>query len=284
MDPKIVAIPAFLALLALELAVARAQGREIQATPDSLSSVALGAGSLVVGAGWTALTAGAWSAVAALRVADLGDGPWAFAAAMVAVDFAYYWFHRVHHEVRICWASHVTHHSSQRYNLATALRQPWLPFTGLPFFHVLALFFTPVQVATAYGVNLVYQFWIHTELIGRLGPLEWVLNTPSHHRVHHGANVQYLDRNYAGMLIVWDRWFGTFEPEGERVRYGLTKNIATHNPIYAAFHELVAVVRDALRAGSLRDAAGYLLRAPGWKPHGEGATASDLKRMAGIAA
>jgi hypothetical protein len=102
--------------------------------------------------------------------------------------------------------------------------------------------------------------------------------------VHHGANVQYLDRNYAGILIVWDRWFGTFEPESERVRFGLTKNIASFNPVYAALHELAAVLRDALRASSLREAAGYLLQPPGWKPRGEGATASDLKRLAGLAA
>ena len=213
---------------------------------------------------------------------ELGDGPWAFAAALLAVDFAYYWFHRLHHEVRVLWASHVPHHSSQHYNLSTALRQSWTPFTGLPFYLPLALLFSPAQIATAYGINLLYQFWIHTELIDRLGPLEWVFNTPSHHRVHHGANVQYLDRNYAGILIVWDRWFGSFEPEAERVRYGLTKNITSFNPVYAAFHEFVAVFRDALTAPSLRDAIGYLLQPPGWKPQGAGATATDLKRSAGL--
>ena len=180
------------------------------------------------------------------------------------------------------WASHVPHHSSQRYNLSTALRQSWTPFTGLPFYLPLAFFFSPAQIATAYGINLLYQFWIHTELIDRLGPLEWVFNTPSHHRVHHGANVQYLDRNYGGILILWDRWFGSFEPERERVRYGLTKNIGSFNPVYAAFHEFAAVLRDAFRAGSLRDAFGYLLQPPGWKPNGAGATATDLKRHAGL--
>jgi sterol desaturase/sphingolipid hydroxylase (fatty acid hydroxylase superfamily) len=184
--------------------------------------------------------------------------------------------------VRVLWASHVPHHSSQRYNLSTALRQSWTPFTGLPFYLPLALFFSPVQIATAYGINLLYQFWIHTELIDRLGPFEWIFNTPSHHRVHHGANVQYLDRNHAGILIVWDRWFGTFEPERERPRYGLTKNIQSFNPVYAAFHEFAAVLRDAFTAGSWRDAVGYLLRPPGWKPDGAGATARDLKRSAGL--
>lgn len=283
MDLTVLAIPAFLGLLALEFGVARARGRDIRDGRDTATSLALGVGSLILNAGWKAATVGLWVAVSRYRLVDLGDGPWAFAAAMISVDFAYYWFHRLHHEVRVLWASHVPHHSSQRYNLATALRQPWTPFTGLPFYLPLALFFSPAQFSTAYGINLLYQFWIHTELIDRLGPLELVFNTPSHHRVHHGANVQYLDRNYAGILIVWDRWFGTFEPENEPVRYGLTKNISSFNPLYAAFHEFGAVIVDALRAESLREAAGFLLRAPGWKPRGQGATASDLKRLASIA-
>ena len=283
-DVTVLAIPAFLGLLVLEFAVARVQRREIQQTRDTATSLSLGVGSVFVNAGWKAASAGIWLTASEHRVVDLGDGPWAFAAALIAVDFAYYWFHRLHHEVRLLWASHVPHHSSQRYNLSTALRQTWTPFTGLPFYLPLALLLSPAQFASAYGINLLYQFWIHTELIGRLGALEWVLNTPSHHRVHHGANPQYLDRNYAGILIVWDRWFGTFEPEAERVRYGLTKNIGRFNPVYAAFHEFAAVMRDALRAASLRDALGFLLRPPGWKPGGEGATASDLKRLAGLSA
>jgi sterol desaturase/sphingolipid hydroxylase (fatty acid hydroxylase superfamily) len=282
-DLTVVAIPAFLGLLVLEFAIAHVQRRDIQDVRDTATSLALGVGSVFVNAGYKAASVGLYPWVYEHRVVELGGGPWAFAGAMLAVDFAYYWFHRTHHEVRVLWASHVPHHSSQRYNLSTALRQTWTPMTGLPFYLPLALVFSPTQIATAFGINLLYQFWIHTELIGRLGPLEWVLNTPSHHRVHHGANVQYLDRNYAGILIVWDRWFGSFEPEGERVRYGLTKNIASFNPVYAAFHEFVAVFRDALRGGSLRDALGYLLRPPGWRPGGRGATASDLKRLAGIA-
>jgi sterol desaturase/sphingolipid hydroxylase (fatty acid hydroxylase superfamily) len=284
MDPTILAIPAFIGLLVLEFTVARRRGRVIQQTRDSATSLLLGVGSLFAGAAWGLVEGGVYTTAHEHAVLDLGDGPFGFAAALVAVDFAYYWSHRMHHEVRVLWASHVVHHSSQRYNLATALRQPWTPFTGLPFYLPLAFFFSPALIATAYGINLIYQFWIHTELIDRLGPLEWVFNTPSHHRVHHGANVQYLDRNYAGILIVWDRWFGTFEPEREPARYGLTKNIQSFNPVYAAFHEFVAVFRDAFTARSLRDALGFLLRPPGWKPAGAGATATDLKRSAGLVA
>jgi sterol desaturase/sphingolipid hydroxylase (fatty acid hydroxylase superfamily) len=282
MDLTLLAVPAFLALLAFEYAVARRQRRDIQDGRDTATSLSLGVGSLFTSAGWKTASAGLYVGVHEFALVDLGDGPWAFVAALVAVDFAYYWFHRLHHEVRVLWASHVPHHSSQRYNLSTALRQSWTPFTGLPFYLPLALVFSPAQIATAYGVNLLYQFWIHTELIDRLGPFEWVFNTPSHHRVHHGANVEYLDRNYAGIFIVWDRWFGSFEPERAPVRYGLTKNITSANPVYAAFHEFVAVFRDAFSAPTLRDAAGTLLRPPGWKPGGAGATATDLKRSAGL--
>ncbi len=284
MDLTVAAIPAFLALLALEYGVAHVRGREIQEARDTATSLSLGVGSVLLGIPYKAATAGLYFWVHAHRAVDLGDGPWAFAGALLAVDFAYYWFHRLHHEVRVLWASHVPHHSSRRYNLSTALRQPWTPFTGLPFYLPLALVFTPAQIGAAFGINLLYQFWIHTELIGRLGPLEAVLNTPSHHRVHHGANVQYLDRNYAGILILWDRWFGTFEPEREAVRYGLTKNLESFNPFRAAFGEFWATFRDAAGAGSWRDALGYLLRPPGWKPRGAGATAGDLKRMSGLAA
>ena len=284
MDLTILAIPAFLGLLVLEVVVARVQGRALFGRRDTWTSLALGLGSIVVGAAWKTASGGLYVSAFQHRVLDLGDGPWAFAAAFVAVDLAYYWFHRLHHEVRLLWASHVPHHSSQRYNLSTALRQSWTPFTGLPFYLPLALFFSPAQIATAYGINLLYQFWIHTELIDRLGPFEWIFNTPSHHRVHHGANVEYLDRNYAGVFIVWDRCFGTFEPERAPVRFGLTKNIGSDSPVYAAFYEFVAVFRDAFRAGSLRAAAGFLFQPPGWKPRGTGATASDLKRLAGLTA
>jgi len=280
MDLTIVAIPAFLFLLVLEAVVARRQRRRIQEPRDAATSLSLGVGSLVIGAAWKTAQAGLYVTVHEHALVDLGDGPWALAGAVIAVDLAYYWFHRLHHEVRVLWASHVPHHSSQRYNLATALRQSWTPFTGLPFYLPLALVFSPLQIATAYGINLLYQFWIHTELIDRLGPLETVFNTPSHHRVHHGANVEYLDRNYGGILILWDRWFGSFEPERAPVRYGLTKNITTFNPVTVAFHEWVDVLRDALTARSLRDALGFLLRPPGWRPDGKGATATDLKRLA----
>ena len=233
------------------------------------------AASLVMLAGNVAVNLAVAGGVAAMgrwvskrRVVDLGTTKWSLPAAMLLWDFLYYWDHRWMHEVRLFWANHVTHHSSERYNLSTALRQPWsgfllswvfmpMPWLGIPAHHV----------AKAGQLNLLYQYWIHTEAIDRLPqPVEAVFNTPSHHRVHHGANPQYLDKNYGGILIVWDRLFGTFEPEVRRVKYGLTKNIRTYNPIRIGYHEFVDIARDVRRAATWRDRFGYVFRRPGWQP------------------
>jgi sterol desaturase/sphingolipid hydroxylase (fatty acid hydroxylase superfamily) len=280
-DLTIVAIPAFLALLGLEAWVAARRGLDVHEARDSAASLAMGVGSVLVGLAWGGVLWAAYTGLHRFALFDLGRGPAVWIAALLADDFCYYWFHRLHHEVRALWASHVPHHSSRRYNLATALRQSWTPMTALPFYAPLPLLgFDPLLVVTVHSINLLYQFWIHTELVGRLGPLEGVLNTPSHHRVHHGANPRYLDRNYGGILIVWDRLFGTFEPEGEPVRFGLTKDIATFHPVRIAFHEFAAIARDLAGARGLADLAGFLLAPPGWRPGGAGATARDLRRAA----
>ena len=159
------------------------------------------------------------------------------------------------------------------------MRQSWTtPFTGIVFWTPLAFAgFTPAMILTAQAVSLIYQYWIHTELIDRLGPFEWLFNTPSHHRVHHGRNVEYLDRNHGGILIVWDRLFGTFEREEAPVDYGLTKNIDTFNPVRIAFHEFAAILRDMKHAGSLGEALSYMLRPPGWSPDGHTLTSTQLR-------
>lgn len=203
-------------------------------------------------------------------VGDLGGGPVAWAVAMVGWDFIYYWNHRFMHEVRGLWAIHVVHHSSQRYNLSTALRQPVADALGVfvPYGALCLLGVRPEVVAGARAWNLLYQYWVHTEVIGALGPVEEVLNTPSLHRVHHGANRRYLDRNHAGILIVWDRLFGTHQREDldEPVVYGLTTNIDTHNPARVASHEHVAMLADVARARRWRDRLGHVVRRPGWRP------------------
>ena len=197
---------------------------------------------------------------------DLGTGALAVAAAVAAWDFLYYWDHRFMHSSRYMWAIHVVHHSSEHYNLSTALRQPvaeafgtFVPFGSLCLFGI-----RPGLVETARGVNLLYQYWIHTEAVGALGPAEEVLNTPSHHRVHHGSNRQYLDRNHGSILIIWDRIFRTFEPEGDKVVYGLTKNINTFQPARIATHEYASMLRDVAASTSWSERLSYIVRGPGW--------------------
>ncbi len=199
---------------------------------------------------------------------NLGTGPLALAAAVIGWDFVYYWNHRFMHESRYMWAMHVVHHSSQRYNLSTALRQPVADAlaTSVPYGALCLFGISPELVATARGVNLLYQFWIHTETIGRLGPPEEVLNSPSHHRVHHGSNSQYLDRNHGSILIVWDRLFGTFEREDEPVVYGLTKDIDTFSPARIATHEYVDMLRDVARSDGWVERISHVVRGPGWAP------------------
>jgi sterol desaturase/sphingolipid hydroxylase (fatty acid hydroxylase superfamily) len=197
---------------------------------------------------------------------DRGGGPLAWAAAIIGWDFVYYWNHRAMHEVRALWAHHVVHHSSERYNLSTALRQPVADVLGvyLPYGLMARVGIRPGLIEQARGINLLYQYWIHTDTIRSLGTAEAVLNTPSHHRVHHGSNGKYLDRNHGSILIVWDRLFGTFQREDETVVYGLTKNIETYNPVRIASHEFADIVRDVAHSTSWRDRLSFVLRGPGW--------------------
>ena len=197
---------------------------------------------------------------------DLGGGVLGWTAAIAGWDFIYYWNHRFMHEVRALWAIHVVHHSSERYNLSTALRQPVADVLGtfVPY-SLLALFgIQPSLIEDARGINLLYQYWFHTDTIRTLGPAEQVLNTPSHHRVHHGSNRRYIDRNHGSIFIVWDKLFGTFEPEGEPVVYGLTKNLNTFNPLRVAAHEHYEMLRDVFRSDNWRDRLSFVFRGPGW--------------------
>ena len=215
-------------------------------------------------------------------VPDLGKGPAALAAAVLGWDFIYYWNHRFMHESRYMWAVHVVHHSSERYNLSTALRQPVADSLGtfVPY-GILTLFgIRPTLVAEARGINLLYQYWIHTDAIRRLGPFERLFNTPSHHRVHHGVNKEYLDRNHGSILIIWDRLFGTFEPENEPVVYGLTKNLDTFNPARVAGHEHFEMLRDVHQSTTWRERLSYVLRGPGWAyRHRDEKAAANAERL-----
>ena len=282
-DPVQLAVPAFVALIVLEMVLTRRTGRGRYDWRDAGASLTLGLGSTVAGA----LTAGAVLAMAlwlyGYRLFEIPFSWWAFALCFVADDLAYYAFHRSAHRVRWFWASHVIHHSSQHYNLSTALRQTWTGFFSLGFLFRMPLFligFPPAMVFFCAGLNLIYQFWIHTELVGRMPRwFEAVMNTPSHHRVHHAVNPRYLDRNYAGVFIIWDRLFGTFEAERDedRPRYGIVKALPTLNPFWAAIHEWVAMARDAAAARSAGELAGRLFGPPGWQPDGAGETSDKIR-------
>jgi sterol desaturase/sphingolipid hydroxylase (fatty acid hydroxylase superfamily) len=213
----------------------------------------------------------------------IGRQWWAFGLLFFLDDFAYYWFHRMNHEVRLFWAGHVSHHSSEYMNFGTALRQGagerlhkyffwlWIPLLG----------FDPLMIFVVHSFNLLYQFWTHTELIKKANPLiEFFMNTPSHHRVHHASNIRYLDRNHGGVLIIWDRLFGTFseEKDFEKPIYGLTVNIETYNPIKVASHEYGAIWKDVRRAKTWKDRWNYIFNAPGWSHDGEDLRAVTLRK------
>jgi len=279
------AIPWFIITMFVEaklLSRAHARGRT-DVTPyerrDARASITMGFGNLILSGAARFGQVALYAFLYTHRLFEIGSGPLAWLLLLFAEDFTYYAWHRASHEVRFMWAAHENHHSSERYNLSTALRQSWTtPFTELLFYWPLPLLgFHPVMLMTQKAVSLLYQFWIHTETIERLGPLEAMLNTPSHHRVHHGTNVEYLDRNHGGILIGWDRLFGTFEPERAPVRYGLTKRLESFHPGTIAFHEWAALARDVRRARTWHERLGYVFMPPGWSPDGATLTARQLR-------
>jgi sterol desaturase/sphingolipid hydroxylase (fatty acid hydroxylase superfamily) len=278
-DPVLFAIPFFLVLLTLEWTAARKLERLTESEQpasgayhnrDAWASISMGLMSVA--------TMGVWKFLALLGYAALYAyvAPWhlsptkwyTWVIAIVGVDVLFYAYHRTAHRVRLIWATHQAHHSSRYFNFATALRQKWnnsgeiimwipLPLLGVP----------PWMVFTSFSISLIYQFWIHTERIEKLPrAFEFVFNTPSHHRVHHGMNAEYLDKNYGGILIVWDRLFGTFQPELSRPNYGLTKPVSTFNIWKLQTHEYAAIARDVRSARRWRDRLGYVFGPPGWQP------------------
>ena len=204
------------------------------------------------------LTLIVYNALFDVRLFHIPFNGWTLALLFLVQDFFYYWFHRAHHRIRFFWCSHVVHHSSEKLNFSTALRQSiTYPITGMWLFWLPIVFigFPPQAVLFSVGISLAFQFFVHTQLLPKLGPLEWLLNTPSHHRVHHGRNAAYIDRNYGGILIVWDRLFGTFTEESaaDPPEYGITRQIHSHNPLWLNLHEwrdmLVDVAAPGLTAG-----------------------------------
>ena len=256
LKPTLIAIPFFALMIAIEAWFSRRERRGFYETKDAWINILIGFVSVGFGAVFGLFIGSIY--VLAYEIAPYkfpADMWWTWALLFFVDDFVYYWFHRASHESRIFWNFHVVHHSSENYNLSVAVRQSW--FSGILhwvfYAPIMLLGFAPWMFALMHGFNLIYQFWIHTRFVNRMGFLEYVLNTPSHHRVHQGVNNPYLDKNYAGVLIVWDRLFGSFVSETEEPRYGIIKPIRSYNPLWInthAWHEMWLAVKERKSIGA----------------------------------
>jgi len=266
--------PAFFVLIMIELWVAHRRGLHVYRLNDAVNDISTGLlMQLTMLVAKAFIFAGYFAIYSNYRIVDFSpDLAWTWVFCFLGVDFGYYWFHRLSHEINFLWAAHVVHHQSEDYNLAVALRQSTLqPFFSSVFYWPLALLgFPPLVFLTCSSFNTLYQFWLHTQTIETLGPLEAVLVTPSHHRVHHGRNPIYIDRNHGGSLIIWDRLFGTFQKEREEVFYGITKPLASWNPIWANLHYWVELFETARRTRKPIDKLLTFLKPPGWFPEDQG--------------
>jgi sterol desaturase/sphingolipid hydroxylase (fatty acid hydroxylase superfamily) len=247
MHPNLIslAVPVFFAAIIAEAIAARARKKRAYRLGCAISDLNVGIASQIVDLFLKGILLLAYAAVYRHRLVTFGEGsPWPWVIGLVGIDFLYYWWHRASHVVNLLWAVHAVHHQSEDMNLAVALRQPaFETLTIIPFHLPLALVgVEPWIYVSCYAIDLIYQFWVHTEITRRHGALEWILNTPSAHRVHHGINARYLDKNYGGILLVWDRLFGTYEPEEEAPVYGVTHPLASYNVIWANFAPFVDIV------------------------------------------
>lgn len=275
------AIPGFVILMMIEIYLSHRMHLDNYETKDASSSLLMGIGSQVVGLFTKGIYFAIFYFLYQFRIFDLGFEVWVWVLAFFVEDFCYYLFHRTSHSSRYFWASHVVHHSSQKYTLATALRQTWtgdLSGSKVFWFAMPIIGFHPFMIFTLMATSLIYQFWIHTELIDKMPRwFEFVFNTPSHHRVHHSSEIEYLDKNHAGVLIIWDRMFGTFVPEMSTPIYGIRENIDTYNPVKIAFHEWGSIWKDISKPVSLSSRFWYVFGPPGWSHDGSRKTTEQLR-------
>lgn len=279
------AIPVFIFSILLELYIETKQGLKSYTKKDAFSSIVMGLGNVFLGYFSKALVLSCFFFIYdRFRVFTIPVAWWSLLLLLFLDDFTYYWYHRISHECLLFWASHVVHHSSEQYNLSTALRQTWSGgfYAFIFWFWLPILGFHPGMIILQMSISLLYQFFIHTETVNKLPKwIEAVMNTPSHHRVHHGSNPIYLDRNHAGILIIWDKCFNTFQPElkEEKVIYGLVENIKTYNPIKIAFMEWVLLSKDVFSGKkSFSNRLKYIIKPPGWKHDGTGKLSDDLRK------
>lgn len=265
----VLSIPIFFFLMGVELVLERIERKKLYRLNDSVTNISCGIADQVSGVFTGVVKVLLYGFFYELRVWD-APNHWAlWILLFFAVDLAYYWAHRMSHEINLFWAGHVVHHQSEEYNLSVALRQSAFQgfFTMFFYIPIALLGFRPEWFLTTMGFNLLYQFWIHTELVGKLPkPIEWLMNTPSHHRVHHGRDPKYIDKNHAGVFIIWDRMFGTFQEEEEHPTYGITTPVNSWNPVYAQVQHFANIYQDMGKVHSLRHKIGILFNKPGWLP------------------
>lgn len=291
MDPiklYIMILPVFFVAIAIEALYYRMALRRPYGWKVTLSNLAVAIGRLATDAVTKAIVVAVYVAAYHVRPFDIPMDRWeSWVALFFAVELAYYWLHRFSHEIRWMWAQHSVHHSARQITLSVAYRLGWTQFFAGPWLFLVPVCwigFDPRAVVLMYAANLLYQFWLHTEVVPKLGLLESILNTPSHHRVHHAIEPEYLDRNYGGVLIIWDRLFGTFaaERDGTPRTYGMVRQIDTLNPVKIAFAEWMSLYRDLRAARSWREALGLAFAPPGWKADGSGRTTKAIRQIAGI--
>ena len=273
LNPIVLSIPIFFILIGIEIIVERLTHRNLYRLPDSIANLSCGTISQVSGIFLKVLAVGVYELLYSNFAFTHWEKNWIYWVALFfLVDLAYYWGHRMSHEINLFWGGHVVHHQSEDYNLSVALRQSsfqtvWTFSFNLP---LAFLGFDTTDFILMGAFNLLYQFWIHTETINKMGWWEYFFNTPSHHRVHHGRNPKYIDKNHAGTLIIWDKMFGTFQKEEERPTYGITKPINSWNGVWANFSHYATMAQEMKMITSWRDKIRYLFNKPGWFPESLG--------------
>ena len=278
------AIPGFIALIVAEAFFLAVHNKDLYNSKDAFTSIAMGFGNAGINLFAKVIMLVSYDFCFKYHLFTIPTNVWwAWVLVFVLDDFSYYWAHRADHSIRWFWASHVVHHSSQYYNLSTAVRQTWTnTITGYFVFYLWLplLGFEPIMAMTAHSIGMLYQFLIHTETVGKFHPIiEFIFVTPSHHRVHHSSDIKYLDKNHGGGLIIWDRIFGTFQEETDKPHYGLVSNIQTHNLVKIAFHEWTSMWQDVVRAESVKDALMYVFGPPGWSHDGTKLTTVQLRQQ-----
>ncbi len=273
LNPIVLSIPIFFILIGIELVVERLSHRKLYRLPDAIANLSCGITSQLSGLFMRVFAIGVYEVVYSNVAFFSWDKTWTYWLVLfLLTDLAYYWAHRMSHEINLFWGGHVVHHQSEEYNLSVALRQSsfqviWTFAFSLP---IALLGFDTLDFALISALNTLYQFWIHTETINKMGWFEYLFNTPSHHRVHHGRNPKYIDKNHAGSLIIWDKMFGTFQAEEERPIYGITKPINSLNAVWANFSHYAEMGKELKMIPSWSDKIKYLFKKPGWLPESLG--------------